>query len=346
MANFTIAIDCMGGDFGPSVTVPAVKVLLQNHFYDQIKFKLFGQEQAIREQLSLLDLSDHPRLVVLASDQDVLMTDPPSVALKHKKGSSMRLALESVRDGRSHACVSAGNTGALMALSLFVLRMLPGIDRPAIIAGLPTYNNKQVYLLDLGANVECRESRLAQFAIMGNELSKSIDGIESPRVGLLNIGEEAFKGSEKIRRAAELISQLDGLNFTGFVEGNQIFNGDFDVIVTDGFTGNNVLKVSEGLSYFLITKIKDAFNRNWWTKMVGFLAKPIIRLFKEEINPERYNGASLVGLRGIVIKSHGRANISATAWAIEEAILQAKLQVPSKIKESLQIASQRLKTNL
>ncbi len=342
MANITIAIDCMGGDFGPSVTVPAVKVLLENNSYQTVNFKLFGQQDLIRAQLEFLKILNHPRLVVLASDEDVLMTDKPSIALKTKKRSSMRLALESVRDGRSHACVSGGNTGALMAISRFVLRMLPGIDRPAIIAAIPTYNKKQVYLLDLGANVECRESRLAQFAIMGNELSKSIDGIESPRVGLLNVGTEEYKGSEKIQKAAELIKVLDGINYLGFVEGNQIFSGDFDVIVTDGFTGNNVLKASEGLSYFLMTKIKEAFNRNWWTKLIGLLAKPIITVFKEEIDPERYNGACLIGLRGIVIKSHGGANVKASAWAIEEAIVQAKTRVPTRIRESLQKANKGL----
>jgi len=340
----TIAIDCMGGDFGPSVTIPAIKALVDKAEHQSVKFKLFGQQQAIQEQLESLNLIDHPRIVVLPSETDVFMHDKPSIALKNKKRSSMRLALEAVRDGRAHACVSAGNTGALMAISRFVLRMLPGIDRPAIIAAIPTYNNKQVYLLDLGANVECDENRLTQFAIMGNELSKGIDGIESPRIGLLNVGEEEFKGSIKLQKAAELLKGLKGVNFAGFVEGNQIFSGNYQVIVTDGFTGNNVLKASEGLSYFLIAKIKDAFKRNLWTKFIGLLAKPIINLFKEEINPERYNGACLIGLRGIVIKSHGSANISATACAIEEAILQAKKKVPSKIKESLEIASKYMET--
>ncbi len=193
----TIAIDCMGGDFGPSVTIPAINALLDKAEHKSIKFKLFGQQQAIQEQLDDLNLTDHPRIVVLPSETDVLMHDKPSIALKNKKRSSMRLALEAVRDGRAHACVSAGNTGALMAISRFVLRMLPGIDRPAIIAAIPTYNNKQVYLLDLGANVECDENRLTQFAIMGNELCKGIDGIESPRIGLLNVGEEEYKGKKK-----------------------------------------------------------------------------------------------------------------------------------------------------
>ncbi len=346
MANLTIAIDCMGGDFGPSVTIPAVKhVLLNSISYSSQStphFLLFGDLAVIQAQLKSLKLENHPNLSVFASHDDVQMTDQPSVALKNKKSSSMRLALESVRDGRAHACVSAGNTGALMAISRFILKMLPGIDRPAIISALPTSNNGQVYLLDLGANVECNEKRLAQFAIMGNELCKGIDGIESPKVGLLNVGEEEIKGSEKLRQAAQLIENLEGVNYGGFVEGNRIFSGDYQVIVTDGFTGNNVLKASEGLSEFLLEKIKHAFQKNWWTKLIGLLAKPVLNLFKEEINPERYNGACLIGLRGIVIKSHGSANIDATVCAIEEAISQAQQKVPSRIRASLEKA--QLKT--
>lgn len=342
MTNLTIAIDCMGGDFGPPITIPAVKsVLLNNDTNSNIcntKFLLFGDLSIIQAQLKIHKIDKHPCLTVLPSKQDVLMTDKPSIALKSKKESSMRLALEAVRDGRAHACVSAGNTGALMAISRFILKMLPGIDRPAIISALPTSRNGQVYLLDLGANVECNEQRLAQFAIMGNELCKGIDGVKSPKVGLLNVGEEEIKGSEKLRKAAGLIENLDGVQYSGFVEGNQIFCGDYQVIVTDGFTGNNVLKASEGLSVFLLEKIKDAFQKNWWTKLIGFLAKPVLNLFKDEINPERYNGACLIGLRGIVIKSHGSANIDATICAIQEAISQAKQKVPTRIRESLEKA--------
>ncbi|MEP1742019.1 MAG: phosphate acyltransferase PlsX [Kangiellaceae bacterium] len=346
MTNLTIAIDCMGGDFGPSVTIPAVKRVLLNP--DSIaenghtKFLLFGDLSLIQAQLKLHKIDKYPNLSVFPSKNDVLMTDKPSVALKTKKESSMRLALEAVRDGQASACVSAGNTGALMAISRFILKMLPGIDRPAIISALPTTKNGQVYFLDLGANVECNEQRLAQFAIMGNELCKGIDGVESPKVGLLNVGEEEIKGSEKLRKAAGLIENLEGVQFCGFVEGNQIFSGDYQVIVTDGFTGNNVLKASEGLSVFLLEKIKHAFQKNWWTRFIGLLAKSVLNLFKDEINPERYNGACLIGLRGIVIKSHGSANIEATICAIEEAILQAQQKVPSRIRESLEKA--QLKT--
>jgi len=345
MANISIAIDCMGGDFGPSVIIPAIKSILSNSSSfapDSISFQLFGQTKEIDTFLSDLKLVNHPNIEVFASEDDVLMTDKPSVALKNKKKSSMRLALEAVRDGRAHACVSAGNTGALMAISRFILKMLPGIDRPAIISSLPTYQTGQVYFLDLGANVDCDEKRLAQFAIMGNELCKGLDGIESPRVGLLNVGEEEIKGSDKLRKAAELLDRIDGINYAGFIEGNHIFSGDYQVVVTDGFTGNTVLKASEGLSHFLISRIKQAFHKNWWTRFIGLLAKPMINLFKDEINPERYNGACLIGLRGVVIKSHGSANIDATACAIEEAIIQAKQKVPSKIRDSLLKASQNL----
>jgi len=356
MTNLTIAIDCMGGDFGPSVTIPAIKFFIKNqtplkpteNFTSQpncnsqtetIRFQLFGNKAVISGYLDEHKLTDHPLIEVIESEDDVLMTDKPSLALKKKKRSSMRLALEAVRDGRANACVSAGNTGALMAISRFILKMLPGIDRPAIISSLPTIENGAVYLLDLGANVDCNEQRLAQFAIMGNELCKSVDGVASPRVGLLNVGEEEIKGSEKLRLADKLITDLEGINYCGFVEGNQIFSGDYQVVVTDGFTGNNVLKASEGLSLFLLSRIKHAFQKNWWTKFIGLLAKPVISLFKEELNPERYNGACLIGLRGVVIKSHGSANVNATVCAIEEAISQAKQKLPSRIKQRLELAN-------
>jgi glycerol-3-phosphate acyltransferase PlsX len=346
MADITIAVDCMGGDFGPSVTIPAIKnVLLNTHNLTErlssntleLSFHLYGDIQQLEKCLSEHQLANSEHIQIFSSSNDVLMSDFPSEALKNKKQSSMRLSLEAVRDGRAHACVSAGNTGALMAVSRFVLKMLPGISRPAIISALPTHKNGQVYLLDLGANVECNEQRLTQFAIMGNELCRGLDGIDSPRVGLLNIGEEENKGSERLRQAAKLIGQLDNLNYVGFAEANQIFSGDYEVIVTDGFTGNNVLKASEGLSHFLLERIKHAFSRNWWTKLIGLLAKPVMNLVREQVNPEKYNGACLLGLRGIVIKSHGSANIEATSYAIEEAIIQAEQCVPAKIKQQLSL---------
>ncbi len=349
MTNVTIAIDCMGGDFGPSVIIPAIKKVLlsrqikasshQSTPKETLKFLLFGEQQALNKSLQQYKLYEHSNLELIFSKDDVLMTDKPSLALKNKKHSSMRLALEAVRDGRANACVSAGNTGALMAISRFILKMLPGIDRPAIISALPTIENGPVYLLDLGANVECDEDRLTQFAIMGSELCKSIDGITSPKVGLLNVGEEEFKGSELLRRVSQRFEQLDVINYCGFVEANQIFSGNHQVIVTDGFTGNSVLKASEGLSHFLLFKIKQVFQKNIWTRFIGLLAKPVLNLFKDEINPERYNGACLIGLRGIVIKSHGSANIDATVCAIEEAVLQSKQKLPSRITQSLQLAS-------
>ncbi|MDH5433516.1 MAG: phosphate acyltransferase PlsX [Gammaproteobacteria bacterium] len=340
MSGVTIAIDCMGGDFGPSVTVPAVGRVL-NEYPDTI-FRLFGNPAQIKEQLSHLKLSDHGNIRIVESTDDVLMIDPPALALKNKKNSSMRLALESVRDGKANACVSAGNTGALMAISRFVLKMLPGIDRPAIISAIPTLKNDHVYMLDLGANIDCDEHRLTQFAIMGDQLAKSIDQVNSPRVALLNIGSEDNKGSEKIRRAGEIISSLGFINYAGFIEGNEIFNGNHHVIVTDGFTGNNVLKTSEGFSHFLNKKIKDAFKKNLWTKFCGLLAKPVLSAFKHEVNPEKYNGACLMGLRGIVIKSHGGANVNATYYAIKEAIEQSRQKVPQRIREQLEAAKREV----
>ncbi len=353
MPSLTIAIDCMGGDFGPSVTIPAITSILTDRLNtdfrassDIINFQLFGDETTIKTQLDQQNLTDHSRIIIIQSEDDVLMSDKPSHALKNKKRSSMRLALEAVRDGRANACVSAGNTGALMAISRFILKMLPGIDRPAIISALPTNENGPVYLLDLGANVDCDEQRLTQFAIMGNELCKGLDGIKSPKVGLLNVGEEEIKGSDRLRKAANMIDRLDGVNYCGFIEANQIFRGDYQVVVTDGFTGNSVLKASEGLSLFLLAKIKHAFQKNWWTRFIGLLAKPVMNLFKEELNPERYNGACLIGLRGVVIKSHGSANVNAMICAIEEAILQSKQKVPSRIRESLELASKKLESQM
>lgn len=333
----------MGGDFGPSVTIPAVKKALKA--YPNVAFQLYGDEQKIKSYLNHHRFKNHQRIRVFASSDDVAMDDNPIVALKNKKNSSMRLALEAVRDGQANACVSAGNTGALMAVSRFVLKMLPGIDRPAIISAIPTLINEHVFLLDLGANVSCDERRLTQFAIMGNELVKCIDDNPSPKVALLNVGEEENKGSEKLQRAAELINSLESIDYAGFVEGNQIFSGEYQVIVTDGFTGNNVLKASEGLTRYLSHKIKAAFERNWWTRFTGLLAKPVIRTFKHEVNPEKYNGACLVGLRGIVIKSHGAANIFATFCAIEEAIIQSKQKLPQKIREKLEQAAATLEAS-
>lgn len=264
------------------------------------------------------------------------MSDSPVAALKNKKNSSMRLALEAVRDGLADACISAGNTGALMAISRYVLKMLPGIDRPAIISAIPTLKNNHVYMLDLGANVECDERRLAQFAIMGDQLARCLDKIDSPNVGLLNVGEEEIKGSESLRRAAELINSIEGINYAGFIEGNQIFEGDFQVIVTDGFTGNNVLKTSEGLSNYLAHKLKVAFEKNLWTRFCGLLAKPVLSAFRAEIDPDQFNGACLIGLRGIVIKSHGSANPNATYCAIEEAIQQSYQKLPRLIEQRLE----------
>ncbi len=343
LTQVILAIDCMGGDFGPSVTIPAVKKALKN--FPDVRFRLFGNLVEIEHLLKVHHIKPSDQIRLYQSQDDVAMSDPPALALKNKKNSSMRLALESVRDGRSNACVSSGNTGALMAISRFVLKMLPGIDRPAIISGIPTLQNKPVYLLDLGANVECDALRLTQFAIMGSELAKNVDKTDSPKVGLLNVGEEQNKGSNTLKQANELIASIESINYQGFVEGNQIFKGDHQVVVTDGFTGNNVLKASEGLSAYLSTKIKKAFDKNWWSRFCGLLAKPVLGAFKAEINPEQYNGACLIGLRGIVIKSHGAANVNATYCAIEEAIKQSHHNLPNKIQQALEQHAKQLFIN-
>ncbi|WP_196138118.1 phosphate acyltransferase PlsX [Aliikangiella sp. G2MR2-5] len=340
MTDVILAIDCMGGDYGPPVTIPAVKKALTK--YPNVTFRLFGDIQKIEFHLKQNRIDNHPQVRVHGSEDDVLMTDSPALALKNKKQSSMRLALESLRDGRATACVSAGNTGALMAISRFVLKMLPGIDRPAIISAIPTLQDSHVYLLDLGANVECDEKRLLQFAIMGSELAKCDNLRPDPVVGLLNVGAEEIKGSPILKKASDMMASFDSLNYQGFVEGNQIFSGNYQVVVTDGFTGNNVLKASEGLSHYLTYKIRKAFERNWWTRFLGILSKPILAAFKSEVNPEKYNGACLIGLRGIVIKSHGSANINATFCAFEEAILQSNQKLTHKIRQELEKAAEKM----
>lgn len=333
MTDVIIAVDCMGGDFGSPVIIGAIKKALKTD--PKVCFQLFGDQFQIEKALQYHRIKPTQRLRIFGSSNDVLMADSPAVALKSKKTSSMRMALEAVRDGQANGCVSAGNTGALMAISRFILKMLPGIDRPAMISAIPTLKSDPVYLLDLGANVECDEKRLTQFAIMGDQMAKCLGRVESPKVGLLNVGEEEMKGSLTLRKASKLIGSLDFINYVGFAEGNQIFGGDYQVIVTDGFTGNNVLKTSEGFSRYLTQKIKLAFEKNWWTRFCGLLAKPVIAAFKNEINPEKYNGACLIGLRGVVIKSHGSANVDATHSAIIEAIILARQKIPERIKHQL-----------
>lgn len=313
----TIAVDCMGGDFGPSVTLPACAEFLVRH--SDVSLLLVGQVDGLASHPELLR---HPRCRVIAATEVVTMDDPVEVALRRKKDSSMRVAVQQVKDGVADAAVSAGNTGALMAIARYVLKTMDGIDRPAIASQMPNQKGGGTTVLDLGANVDCSAQHLLQFAVMGSALVAAVSGREQPEVGLLNIGEEAIKGSDVIKQAGELLraAKASGdLNFVGNVEGNDIFKGTVDIVVCDGFVGNVALKASEGLASMVSTLLKQEFSRNILTKMVAILALPVLSGFKKRVDHRRYNGAALLGLRGLVFKSHGSADSFGFGYALERA---------------------------
>lgn len=298
---------------------------------------MVGDQVVLHELLSQALVEFKDRISIQHASQIVEMDEPPQKALKNKKDSSMRIAINLVKDGQADACVSAGNTGALMATARFVLKMIPGIERPAIISTLPsTFGHTHV--LDLGANVDSSAEHLYQFAVMGEEVVKAVENIERPRVGLLNIGEEDMKGNEQVKAAAKLLEN-SGLNYIGYVEGNSINAGHVkvDLIVTDGFVGNVALKSIEGAAKMIAVKLKETFSRNLLTKLVGLVAYPVLKLFKDTIDPRLYNGASFIGLRGLVIKSHGGADALAFETAIHLAEVEVEKDVIRKISEKLQI---------
>ena len=332
----TLSIDAMGGDFGPQVTVPASLACLRKN--PTLKLIMVGDQVVLNELLSQALVEFKDRISIQHASQIVEMDEPPQKALKNKKDSSMRVAINLVKDGQADACVSAGNTGALMATARFVLKMIPGIERPAIISTLPsTFGHTHV--LDLGANVDSSAEHLYQFAVMGEEVVKAVENIERPRVGLLNIGEEDMKGNEQVKAAAKLLEN-SGLNYIGYVEGNSINAGHVkvDLIVTDGFVGNVALKSIEGAAKMIAVKLKETFSRNLLTKLAGLVAYPVLKLFKDSIDPRLYNGASFIGLRGLVIKSHGGADALAFETAIHLAEVEVEKDVIRKISEKLQIA--------
>jgi glycerol-3-phosphate acyltransferase PlsX len=329
--RITIALDAMGGDVGCDVVVPAALLALEQD--PAVDFVLIGDSGTLRQALARAGGADHPRLAVRHASQRVDMDELPSHALRNKKDSSMRVAINLVKEGDAHACVSAGNTGALMATARFVLKMLPGIDRPAICTALPT-QRRHTWMLDLGANVDCAAEHLFQFALMGSVLAQSVDGTERPAIGVLNIGEEEIKGNEQVKHAAKLIAESH-LNYTGYAEGDDIYRGNFDVIVCDGFVGNIALKTSEGVAQMIATFIRQEFTRNLLTRLAALAAMPVLKAFRRRIDPRRYNGASLLGLNGIVIKSHGGADALAFANAIKVAVLAAREQVPERIRLQL-----------
>lgn len=315
-----LAIDCMGGDHGPSVTLPACRAFLDKH--PEAELILVGKPEALGAAAAW------PRCRVVAASEVVTMDDPVEVALRKKRDSSMRVAIQQLKAGRdgeapeAHACVSAGNTGALMAVARYLLKTLDGIDRPAIATVMPNQRGRFTTVLDLGANVDCTAEHLLQFAVMGSALVAAVEGVEEPSVGLLNIGEEAIKGSETIKRAGELLRAAGGaghLNFFGNVEGNDIYKGTTDLVVCDGFVGNVMLKASEGIATMMGAFIKEEFGRNLLTKLMALLALPVLKAFKHRVDHRRFNGAALLGLRGLVFKSHG----SADAFAFEQALARA-----------------------
>jgi glycerol-3-phosphate acyltransferase PlsX len=327
-----ISLDAMGGDIGPDVVVPAAIDFLSKN--SSVQLILVGIEDEINKRLQEHNYQPDDRLKVYHASEVVEMDELPSQALRKKKDSSMRVAINLVKDNQADACVSAGNTGALMATSRFVLKTLSSIDRPAIIKTIPSIEG-HTHVLDLGANVDCTPEHLYQFAIMGSVLAKAIDNNPNPRVGLLNIGEEEIKGNENVKEAAALIAKSD-LNYIGFVEGDDVYIGGVDVVVCDGFVGNVALKTTEGVAKMITHFLREAFSRNWLTRLIGLLSMPVMKAFKKKIDPRRYNGASLLGLKGTVIKSHGGADVIAFSQAIKMACLEAEKSVPERINDQLE----------
>ena len=321
----------MGGDHGPKVVVPAALEAVAE--IPDINLVLAGSETVIAAALGRYGTTPGGRIRVRHASQNVEMDDSPSQALRSKRDSSMRIVLDLVREGEADACVSAGNTGALMAMARFVLKTLPGIDRPAIISALPTEKG-HTHVLDLGANVESTSRHLFEFAVMGSELVSAVDDVERPSVGLLNIGQEDIKGNEQVKEAARLLG-ASGLHYIGFVEGDDIYRGTANVVVCDGFVGNVALKSSEGVARMISDLMRDEFERTFASRLVGLLARPILRNLAGRMDPRSYNGASFVGLRGIVIKSHGSADVVAFKRAIVEAVAEIRKNVPERISERI-----------
>ncbi|MGD9834198.1 MAG: phosphate acyltransferase PlsX [Piscinibacter sp.] len=335
LERVTLAVDCMGGDHGPSVTLPACRAFLEAH--PEAHLILVGKPDALAAAAAW------PRCTVVAASEVVEMDDPVEVALRKKKDSSLRVAVSQVKpvDGgqaAAQACVSAGNTGALMAVSRYVLKTLEGIDRPAIATVMPNERDGYTTVLDLGANVDCTADHLLQFAVMGSALVAAVEGKEDPSVGLLNIGEEAIKGSETIKQAGELLRAAAAsghLNFHGNVEGNDIFKGTTDIVVCDGFVGNVALKTAEGLASMLSNFIKQEFTRNVFTKLAAVVALPVLNHFKARVDHRRYNGAALLGLRGLVFKSHGSADAFAFQMALTRAYDAARNRLLDRVHDRI-----------
>ncbi|MFM2111395.1 MAG: hypothetical protein RLZZ271_55 [Pseudomonadota bacterium] len=324
-----IAVDVMGGDHGPSVTLAAVKSFLDKRPEAQVR--LVGLPEVANQ-------FQHPRAVWVSASEVVAMDDPVEVALRKKRDSSMRVAITQVKDGLAQAVVSAGNTGALMAVARYVLKTVDGIDRPAIAAQMPNALGKGTLVLDLGANVDCSAEHLFQFAVMGSALASALDSDSNPSVGLLNVGEEVIKGSEVIKKAGELLrsaGKSGDLNFYGNVEGNDIFKGTVDIVVCDGFVGNVALKASEGLASMVGGFLRQEFSASIFSKLSAFIAYPVLKAFKNKVDHRRYNGAALLGLRGLVFKSHGSADAVAFGVALNRAYDAARNELLARVQERI-----------
>jgi glycerol-3-phosphate acyltransferase PlsX len=331
-----ISIDCMGGDHGPSVTVPAAIAFVNRE--PDAELILVGREEIVRAELVKHKAANHPRLSIVNASEVVEMDDSLEVALRRKKDSSMRVGVSLVKDNAAQAFVSAGNTAALMAVSRYVLKTLPGVDRPAICTILPNQKDGPTYMLDLGANVDCEPLHLHQFALMGSALVSAMEGHARPTVGLLNVGEEDIKGNELVKQTAELlrIDHARGLlNFYGNVEGNDIFEGTTDIVVCDGFVGNVTLKAAEGLGRLIKGVLNTELRKGWINMLGAIIARSALKQVSRRLNPSRYNGASLLGLRGLVFKSHGGEDAYGFEWAIRRAFDAARHDVLTRIEKSI-----------
>lgn len=332
MKNITIAIDAMGGDHGLSVVVPAcIRAVKKN---PNLNLLLVGAQDKVAATLKQYGARESKQITIIHASETVTMDELPSHALRNKKDSSMRVALNLVKQGKAQACVSAGNTGALMATARFVLKTLPGIDRPAIISELPTIKGK-TWVIDLGANVDSCAEHLFQFAVMGSALIQALEQKAKPKIALLNIGVEEIKGNDQVKRTAHMLAECSIMNYVGYVEGDHFYSGDVDLVVCDGFVGNVALKSSEGLAKLLFTVLKESFTKNIFTKIAGFIALPALKSLKKRLDPARYNGASMLGLNGIVIKSHGGATDIGFEFAIEQAILEVHNNVIDLVRDQI-----------
>ncbi len=332
--SLTIAVDAMGGDDAPSIVLEGTELALAGH--ELVGVILFGDEAVLRPQLE-----NYPRLkaaaVIHHTDEAVKSDDAPGQAVRRGRNSSMGLAIKAVHDGEAQVVISAGNTGALMGMSMLTLRTMEGIDRPALATSLPTVEGHECVVLDLGANVECSPASLAQFAIMGAGYARTVLGVETPRVGLVNIGTEAIKGNEAVKAADEILHGADILkmDYAGFVEGDAVTSGSMDVVVLDGYSGNIALKTLEGTVRLLVHKLRESYRATWYTKIVALLSRPVLARLREAIDPGRYNGAVMLGLNGLVVKSHGSADAASYAAAVGVAVQMAEADLCSKIAEDL-----------